>query len=91
MPKRPRRDEILAWLKDHPDVTRYVIIDEAGPGRMAETAADHRARRLRRLRALWGFDRSRTRFSKTQKVILTLIQLEKSRVNSGTLGGTRPR
>jgi hypothetical protein len=28
MPKRPRRDEILAWLKDHPDVTRYVIIDD---------------------------------------------------------------
>lgn len=28
LPKRPRRDEVLAWLKDHPDVTRYVIIDD---------------------------------------------------------------
>jgi hypothetical protein len=28
MPKRPRRDEILEWLKNHPDVTRYVIIDD---------------------------------------------------------------
>jgi hypothetical protein len=28
MPKRPRRDEILAWLKQHPKVTRFAIIDD---------------------------------------------------------------
>jgi hypothetical protein len=28
MPKRPRRDEILAWLKKHPRVTRFVVIDD---------------------------------------------------------------
>ena len=29
LPKRPRRDEILAWLKKHPRVTRFVVIDDA--------------------------------------------------------------
>jgi hypothetical protein len=28
MPRRPRRDEVLAWLSDHPRVKRYVIIDD---------------------------------------------------------------
>jgi hypothetical protein len=28
MPKQPRRNEVLAWLKRHPRVTRYVIIDD---------------------------------------------------------------
>ena len=28
MPKRPRREEILAWLKEHPNVKRYVVIDD---------------------------------------------------------------
>jgi hypothetical protein len=28
MPKRPRRDEILAWLKKHPRVTRFIVIDD---------------------------------------------------------------
>lgn len=28
MPKKPRRDEILAWLKGHPKVKRFVIIDD---------------------------------------------------------------
>jgi hypothetical protein len=28
MPKRPRRDEICAWLKKHPKVTRFVVIDD---------------------------------------------------------------
>jgi hypothetical protein len=28
MPKRPRRDEILAWLEQHPDVDRFVVIDD---------------------------------------------------------------
>ena len=28
LPKRPRRDEILAWLKKHPRVTRFVVIDD---------------------------------------------------------------
>ena len=28
MPKRPRRDEILAGLKKHPKVTRFVVIDD---------------------------------------------------------------
>jgi Swiss Army Knife RNA repair-like protein len=28
MPKRPRRDEVLAWLKQHPRVKRYAIIDD---------------------------------------------------------------
>jgi hypothetical protein len=28
MPNKPRRDEILAWLKKHPGVTRYVVIDD---------------------------------------------------------------
>jgi hypothetical protein len=29
MPKRPRRDEVLAWLKRHPRVKRYAILDDA--------------------------------------------------------------
>ena len=28
MPKKPRRDEILAWLKRHPNVDRFVVIDD---------------------------------------------------------------
>ena len=28
MPKRPRRDEIYAWLKKHPKVTRFAVIDD---------------------------------------------------------------
>ena len=28
MPKRPRRDEVLAWLSEHPRVTRYAVIDD---------------------------------------------------------------
>jgi hypothetical protein len=28
MPKKPRRSEILAWLKDHPKVQRFVVIDD---------------------------------------------------------------
>jgi hypothetical protein len=28
MSNRPRRDEILTWLKKHPKVTRFVVIDD---------------------------------------------------------------
>jgi HAD domain in Swiss Army Knife RNA repair proteins len=28
MPGKPRRNEILAWLKHHPKVTRFVVIDD---------------------------------------------------------------
>jgi hypothetical protein len=28
MPKKPRRDEILSWLKAHPNVKRFVVIDD---------------------------------------------------------------
>jgi hypothetical protein len=28
MPKRPRRDEILAWLKAHPDTHRFAVLDD---------------------------------------------------------------
>ena len=28
MPKRPRRDEILVWLRMHPEVTRFAVIDD---------------------------------------------------------------
>jgi Swiss Army Knife RNA repair-like protein len=28
MPEQPRREEILGWLKRHPKVTRYVVIDD---------------------------------------------------------------
>src|SRR5712672_980854 len=28
MPKRPRRDEILTWLRKHPRVSRYAVIDD---------------------------------------------------------------
>jgi hypothetical protein len=28
MPESSRRDEICAWLKAHPEVTRYVVIDD---------------------------------------------------------------
>jgi HAD domain in Swiss Army Knife RNA repair proteins len=27
LPEQPRRDEILAWLKEHPEVTRFAVID----------------------------------------------------------------
>ena len=32
MPERPRRDEVLAWLADHPRVKRYAIIDDEDDG-----------------------------------------------------------
>ena len=28
LPHRPRRDEILAWLRNHPGVERYAVIDD---------------------------------------------------------------
>jgi FMN phosphatase YigB (HAD superfamily) len=28
LPHKPRRDEILAWLKQHPGVTRYAVLDD---------------------------------------------------------------
>src|SRR3569832_633792 len=28
MPGRPRRNEVLAWLTAHPDVTRYALLDD---------------------------------------------------------------
>jgi hypothetical protein len=28
MPERPRRDEILSWLKDHPEVRRFAVLDD---------------------------------------------------------------
>jgi hypothetical protein len=28
MPHRPRRNEILTWLKKHPKVDRFVVIDD---------------------------------------------------------------
>jgi hypothetical protein len=28
MPGKPRRDEILAWLKGHDDVARFAVIDD---------------------------------------------------------------
>jgi hypothetical protein len=28
MPHRPRRDEILTWLKKRPNVNRFVVIDD---------------------------------------------------------------
>ena len=28
MPKRPRRDEVLAWVAKHPKLSRYAIIDD---------------------------------------------------------------
>jgi hypothetical protein len=28
MPHRPRRDEVIAWLKAHPKVKRFVVIDD---------------------------------------------------------------
>jgi hypothetical protein len=28
-PKSPRHNEITAWLADHPEVTRFVVIDDA--------------------------------------------------------------
>lgn len=28
MPQSPRREEISFWLADHPDVTRFVVIDD---------------------------------------------------------------
>ena len=32
MLKRPRHDEIRAWLKKHPQVTRFVVIDDEDDG-----------------------------------------------------------
>jgi hypothetical protein len=32
LPKRPRRDEIVAWLKRHPEVERFVVIDDDDDG-----------------------------------------------------------
>jgi HAD domain in Swiss Army Knife RNA repair proteins len=28
IPKRPRRDEILAWLKGHPETYRFAVLDD---------------------------------------------------------------
>jgi HAD domain in Swiss Army Knife RNA repair proteins len=28
LPKEPRSNEILAWLRDHPGVTRFVVLDD---------------------------------------------------------------
>jgi hypothetical protein len=28
LPKEPRRNEILAWLRDHPAVSRYAVLDD---------------------------------------------------------------
>ncbi len=28
LPKKPRRDEVLAWLKSHPKAKRFVVIDD---------------------------------------------------------------
>ena len=28
LPNRPRRDEIVAWLKRHPKVTRFAVLDD---------------------------------------------------------------
>jgi hypothetical protein len=28
LPKEPRRNEILAWLRDHPGVTRFAVLDD---------------------------------------------------------------
>jgi hypothetical protein len=28
MPDKPRREEILAWLKQHPTVARFVVVDD---------------------------------------------------------------
>ncbi len=28
MPTQPRREEVLAWLNEHPDVDRYAVIDD---------------------------------------------------------------
>ena len=28
MPRCPRRDEVLAWLADHPEVGRFAIVDD---------------------------------------------------------------
>src|SRR5690242_20969887 len=28
IPKQPRRDEIIAWLNEHPGVERYAVIDD---------------------------------------------------------------
>lgn len=28
MPEQPRRDEILAWLKEHPETERFAVIDD---------------------------------------------------------------
>lgn len=39
----PRRDEIKAWLDEHPDVTGYVVIDDdgcAGPAHFLRTYDD---------------------------------------------------
>jgi HAD domain in Swiss Army Knife RNA repair proteins len=28
LPKEPRRNEVLSWLRDHPEVTRYAVLDD---------------------------------------------------------------
>ena len=33
MPKKTRRDEVLAWLSKHPNVIRYTIIDDEDDAR----------------------------------------------------------
>jgi hypothetical protein len=32
MPGQPRRDEILSWIKAHPSVTRYAVLDDEDDG-----------------------------------------------------------
>jgi hypothetical protein len=57
MPKRPRRDEILAWLKAHPNTDRFVwFYLRASPGRLCIQKFKRGARDLKRSkggRRLW--------------------------------------
>jgi hypothetical protein len=32
LPRKPRRNEMLEWLKGHPKVARYVVIDDDDDG-----------------------------------------------------------
>jgi hypothetical protein len=29
MPESPRCEEIISWLREHPDVTRYIVLDDS--------------------------------------------------------------
>jgi hypothetical protein len=62
MPNKPRRNEILAWLKTHPGVSRYVVIDdEDAPMYRRERMPEigHAAMVARRRCKSVGIDRSR--------------------------------